>query len=238
MLFDYDRSLFDFDLPRSSVERAIFRFKKMLPDYVFATVQMEGNPFTFPEVKTLLDGVTVGGHKLSDMQQVLNQKDSCNLLVEMLNNETFDSSNQAVWMELNRKVAKGEALIEGVFRDGHVGIGGTEFRPPDASELPQVFLEECEQLSRLSNPIEMAYAYSAWAAVNQFFWDGNKRTGRLIMNGILMKNGFDSLAIPAKSQLEYNQACLELYDERNANALFELMRDRHIEITKSQGLTR
>lgn len=46
--------------------RAVFRAKKILEGLVYDTVALEDNPFTFPEVKTLLDGITVGGHKLSD----------------------------------------------------------------------------------------------------------------------------------------------------------------------------
>ncbi|CZR83213.1 hypothetical protein CDFC105_43918 [Clostridioides difficile] len=36
---------------------------------------LENNPFTFPEVQTLLDGITVGGHKLSDQNQILTVND-------------------------------------------------------------------------------------------------------------------------------------------------------------------
>ena len=35
----------------------------MLPEYVWDAGVLEGNPFTFPVVKTLLEGVTVGGAK-------------------------------------------------------------------------------------------------------------------------------------------------------------------------------
>ena len=31
----------------------------MLPEYVWDAGVLEGNPFTFPEVKTLLEGVTI-----------------------------------------------------------------------------------------------------------------------------------------------------------------------------------
>ena len=48
--------------------------KKMLPEYIFDTAQMENNPITFPEVKTLMDGVTIGGHKISDVEQVISIK--------------------------------------------------------------------------------------------------------------------------------------------------------------------
>ena len=58
-------------VPSHSVKRACFRFKEMLPEFVWDASFLEGNPFTFPEVKTLLDGVTIGGQKVSDQEQVL-----------------------------------------------------------------------------------------------------------------------------------------------------------------------
>ena len=39
--------------------RALFFAEKSRVDFVYNTIALEGNPFTYPEVKTLLDGVTV-----------------------------------------------------------------------------------------------------------------------------------------------------------------------------------
>ena len=36
----------------------------MPPEYVSDTAQLENNPLTFPEVKTLIDGITVGENLL------------------------------------------------------------------------------------------------------------------------------------------------------------------------------
>jgi Fic family protein len=35
----------------------------------------------------------------------------------------------------------------------------------------------------------------------QFFYDGNKRTGRLMMNGVLLTNGLPVINLPASKQL-------------------------------------
>jgi hypothetical protein len=37
-----------------------------LAEYVWDAAVLEGNPLTYPEVQTLLDGITVGGRKISD----------------------------------------------------------------------------------------------------------------------------------------------------------------------------
>ena len=40
----------------------------MLPEYIFDTSQLEDNPLTFPEVKTLIDVITICGHKVTPCQ--------------------------------------------------------------------------------------------------------------------------------------------------------------------------
>jgi hypothetical protein len=64
--FQWNRASVPREVPRASLERVVFRFRRMLPEYVWDAGVLEGNPFTFPEVKTLLEGVTVGGRKLQE----------------------------------------------------------------------------------------------------------------------------------------------------------------------------
>ena len=66
------------------MRRALFRANKVLAGIVHDTVALEGNPFTFAEVKTLLEGVTVGGHKVEDADQVVNQAASWRLLFDLV----------------------------------------------------------------------------------------------------------------------------------------------------------
>ena len=50
---------------------AVAPMNKVLAGIVHDTVALEGNPFTFPEVKTLLEGVTAGGHKAEDADRLI-----------------------------------------------------------------------------------------------------------------------------------------------------------------------
>jgi len=86
--YRWDQSAVPRDVPRFSVERAVWRFHRSLPEYVWDAAVLEGNPFTYPEVQTLLDGITVGGRKISDEQQVLNLAEAAN---ELLMSHGFDA---------------------------------------------------------------------------------------------------------------------------------------------------
>ena len=86
--FRWDRSAVPTSVPAHSLERVCFRFHKMLPEFVWDASVLEGNPFTFPEVKTLLDGVTIGGRKISDQEQILNLAESSKRLLAMVKRQT------------------------------------------------------------------------------------------------------------------------------------------------------
>ena len=61
--------------------------------------------------------------------------------------------------------------------------------------------------------------YAAPATRTQFYFDGNKRTARLMMSGELMAHGFDVVSIPNARRLEYNVALDELFTTDSATAL-------------------
>lgn len=185
--------------------------KKDKIDYVYNTSALEGNAMTYPEVQTLLEGVTVGGHKLSDEQQVLNQNRSVGLLFEMIEKSTFILDKKTL-CDLHALVAREEALSWGAFRSASVNIGGTDYLPPSYKELDTIFEEGVSTLKMIDDPIFRALTYFLFGARTQFFFDGNKRTSRLIMNGILLDSGLPILNIKAKDKLEFNTKMIAFYD--------------------------
>jgi len=185
--------------------------KKDRVDFIYNTSALEGNAMTYPEVATLLDGITIGGHKLSDEQQILNQNRSLTLLFEMIEKEQFILDKPTL-LKLHKKVAFEEALSWGEFRSSGVNIGGTEYIPPKSSELDMIFQEGIQEIKKISNSIMRAITYFLFGAKNQFFYDGNKRVSRLFMNGILLQNGYPILNIKAKDKLEFNIEMIKFYD--------------------------
>lgn len=139
---------------------ALFTFKTHMAGFVWDAAQLENNPYTFVEVKTLLDGVTVGGHKVSDTEQVLNLADSAKKLIELVQFGRFDLDKKTFTL-LNGIIARNEALEWGVFRgEGeelhynarvHLGELGTHFPPATeagAPELNRIFAAGVAQIKR------------------------------------------------------------------------------------------
>ena len=229
----WKRAIFPLVMDASSTARAVKRFQKSLPQFVWEAAQLEGNPFTFPEVQTLLDGITVGGRKISDAQQILGLRDSMRLLCEEVLADSFNST-KSMACQFNALIARDEALEWGHFRgegkersNVSVNLGATSWQPKPTEAGGQNLIETFEQgistLSTLCDPIERAFALKLFMAREQFFFDGNKRTARAMMNGVLMINGFDGLSIPASKQLAYNQAMARFYPSGEATEMMQVL---------------
>nr|WP_155081628.1 Fic family protein [Piscirickettsia salmonis] len=191
-------------------KKAVFFAKRQLAEFVYDAVNLEGINYTLPEVQTLLDGITVGGHKLNDQTIALNQAEAWKCLFSSIENKNFSLGKDFV-CELHHIAGKEEALEWGRFRSGMVSIAGTDYTPPKASELDHQWAVMVEASTKIQDIYDRAIFIFLEMARNQFFYDVNKRMGRFIMNGILLSNGYPAINLPAKRQLEFNQLMLGFY---------------------------
>lgn len=206
---------------------AYYRLKKLMPEFVWDITWLEDNPYTFLEVQTLIEGITVGGYSLSDQKQVLNQFESLKYLMKLIKQDNF-KFDQANILTAHNIIAEGEALKWGCLRDGEVRIGGTEHKPPLAAELNELQLNGIDEISHIANPFERALVYFCFGSINQFFYDGNKRTSRWVMNAILMSHGYNYISIPADKKQVFDQAMVDFYNTKDANGIMRFLMDCYI----------
>lgn len=224
-------------LDKSTTERSLVRFKAVLPSHVWDAAALEGNTFTLPEVQTLLDGITVGGRRQDEADQVLALAESSEALMEMVRDASFRMDRPTI-NRIHHLVARFEALDAGEFRGegsvqggGLVNLGGQgEFQATGSDgggeELRREFDAAIRYLETADlHPAERAIAYFGIGTFHQFFFDGNKRTSRLMMNGWLMSQGYDAISIPAARRLELNQHLITLYTSKDATELMRFIVD-------------
>ena len=195
-----------------------------VPSLVHEAVNLEGIVITLPEVQTILDGVTVGGHKVSDQNIIINQAKTWKRLFQLIDGNAFDFS-KPIALELHAIAAKEEAFEWGVFRTGNVTIGGTEYEPPNPETLDEVWLKIELEVAQIQDIYDRAAAAFLRMARSQFFWDVNKRMGRFMMNGILLDAGYPVINVPVKKQLEFNQLMLEFYASNDMKKMFIFLRN-------------
>ncbi|MFI4955547.1 MAG: Fic family protein [Gammaproteobacteria bacterium] len=204
-------------------KKALFFAKRELPVMVCDAVNLEGINYTLPEIQTLLDGVTVGGHKLSDEQITLNQAKAWNYLFAAVEANQF-SLTKEFSCQLHAIAAKEESLEWGCFRSGAVTIAGTDYTPPGANKLDELWSEMLMQAKKITDIFDKAIFIFLQMARYQFFYDVNKRMGRFMMNGILLDHGLPAINLPAKRQLEFNKLMLDFYPSGDISPMTAFMK--------------
>ncbi|NKZ04903.1 Fic family protein [Actinomadura latina] len=79
----------------------------------------------------------------------------------------------------------------------------------------------------ITDVTEQALAYFLFAALQQFYFDGNKRTGRAMMNGHLMMHGIDGISVPVARRQEFDSEMAHFYLERDATRMLAFLLSCH-----------
>lgn len=203
--------------------KAIFYAKRSIAQIVTDVVNLEDINYTVPEVQTLLDGITVGGHKIQDELITLNQINAWRYLFSSLENNTFSVSKEYLF-KLHTFVANQEALTWGEFRTGSVTISGTSYIPPEAKVLPKIWDEILDQLDKYRDIYDKSIYLFAEMARTQFFFDGNKRTARMMMSGVLLDNGYPMINVSAKDKTRFNSLMIDYYESHDITELNKFLK--------------
>ncbi|PYI50937.1 MULTISPECIES: death-on-curing protein [Paenibacillus] len=195
-------------------QQSVFLAKKKWDENIYCGMKMENRNITFPQTRTILNGVNVPGVTLDDIQAVLNMRDAWRYLVT-----TIDEPTTLTYIcKLDVYVARNEALEWGVLRTGRIGIPGTDDVPPltVSGEIEQ---ELSVLLSADMTNTERAITAFLWGARRQMFWDGNKRTSLLLANKLLMEKGNGMLTITEKNMEKFNELLTAYYNTNDMRAI-------------------
>ena len=205
-------------------EESLFLAKKKWDENVYCGMRMENRAVTFPQTKTILQGVNVPSVQLNDIQAILNMRDAWQFLLGSLDQPvTLD-----YLCKINDYIARGEALEWGKLRTGSVMISGTDYLPPVPS-ADAVAAELAEILAADTSATAKALEAFVWGARGQFFWDGNKRTSMTLANKILIAAGVGFLTITDRHMEQFNTLLVEYYNTGESEALKDFLYENTIQ---------
>jgi len=180
--------------------------KNFLIEFAFNTTSMEGNTINLEEAKNLLqEGLTPKDRTLREIYDLQNTE---KVFFELYKSEFKEELSDDLIISIHKK------LMENI--DARTGYRKTDIRVIrsnfDATPAPYVktdmdlLLKWYNQDKNKLHPLVLAVIFHHKFEKIHPFMDGNGRTGRILLNYILLKQGYPPLIIHKKTRKEYLDA--------------------------------
>lgn len=188
---------------------------------------IEGNTLTITETKVILeDGLTIGkGKSLREHLEVINHKEAIDYIEDIVN-KNIDISERVI-RDLHSIILKSiDNKNAGEYRKVNVLISGSQHKPVEhflVEEKMRELIDWYKENKDKIHPIELAAQFHFKYVYIHPFIDGNGRTARLLMNLILMRNGYPITVIKTDERDEYMRALEEASVEKNINDFIKII---------------
>ncbi len=153
---------------------------------------IEGNTLSLRETQLVIEyGLTVGGHRLREYLEATNHAAAFAELVQLADAATPLTTDTI--LHLHQFVMQQILPRAGYWRTGPVTVRGVALVPPAAHQVPQLMEHWVAWVNGPGRDYEpvlrAAIAHHGFEAVHPFE-DGNGRVGRLLLNLLLMREGY------------------------------------------------
>lgn len=197
---------------------------------------LEGNTLSRRETALVVEkGLTVGGKTLVEHLEASNHARALDFVQKQVSRPASDLSNRDI-LDIQQLILKGiDDHHAGHFRNIPVRISGSQVVLPNPLKVADLMDEFVEWLgsSTDQHPVELAAEAHYRLVTIHPFVDGNGRTARLLMNLLLMMQGYPPAIIRTRDQLRYLSALEKAQLGGTKDDFFKLIAaavDRSLEI--------
>ncbi len=183
--------------------------------------QIEGNTYSLLETEKLfLERESAKNKSKEETQMLLNHKDALNYLLQ--NKNLAENLSLRVIEEVHSLLIKDLGVSKNI-RSRGVGITGTAYKPLDNEfQIKEYLVKMCDLINSKENGFEKALLAIVLISYIQPFEDGNKRTGRMIGNALLINNNACPLSYRSVDSMDYKKAIILFYEQNNLTAFKRL----------------
>ena len=193
-------------------------------EFTYNSNAIEGNTLTLKETALVLEGVTVDQKPLKDHLEAVGHRDAF-LYIEDIAKKDVPLS-EFVIKNIHSLVLIDQPEDRGVFRKIPVRIAGAYTEPVQPYMIEPRIAElicENEKRKKAMNAIErIARFHLEFEGIHPFI-DGNGRTGRLIMNLDLIRQGYPPINVKYADRRKYYGAFDAYYRDGDASVMIGLI---------------
>ncbi len=202
-------------------------YERITIELSWKSSQMEGNTYSLIDTEILLkDGKKAKGKTTEETQMILNHKQAIEYIFDA--QKSFKKITMHQIENVHQLLAKNLGIKKGL-RSRPVGIIGTAYRPPDNQHEVREYIEKAVKvINEQKNALVKSLLVILLISYIQPFEDGNKRTARLLGNGILLAHAYCPLSYRNVDEAEYKKAMIIFYEQHSAKMFKELFIDQYI----------
>lgn len=192
-------------LPSSAVDKLRQQFEI---EMTYNSNGIEGNSLTLKETYLVVsEGITVKNKPLKDHLEAKDHYEALEFIVELVEHKKPQTVSEQLIRTLHQIVVRDtEKEWAGKYRNSNVIITGAKHRPPDAIAVPLKMAEFIQWFGKNEgklNTIELAaLIHHKFVNIHPFF-DGNGRVGRLLMNVVLLRQGYPLSVVLKNDRKKY-----------------------------------
>ena len=198
--------------------------EEFMIEFTYNSNAIEGNTLTLKETAMVLEGMTIDQKPLKDHLEAVGHRDAFLYIQDIAKQDV--PLSEFVIKNIHSLVLMNQPEDKGVFRKIPVRIMGAYTEPvqpyliePKMTEL----LASNEERKATMNVIErIARFHLEFEGIHPFI-DGNGRTGRLIMNLDLIRNGYPAINVKFSDRKKYYDAFDAYYRDGSADAMTDLI---------------
>lgn len=198
--------------------------KRFIANYVFESNALEGNSLTLKNVSEIVFENRISTGK--DLREVYDAQNSYNLFL-FLQKTRQELSHQLIIKIHSLLVKNIDDRID--YRTVPVVLLGKNIELPNPREVPkkmEELLSWHQENKEKMHPLELAFRFHALFERIHPFCDGNGRTGRFLMNYILIRGGYFPVIIRKTSRERYIKA-LEAADNGHWDKLARFVLEKY-----------
>ena len=208
-------------LTQGEVERLAEEF---MIDFTYNSNAIEGNTLTLKETALALEGMTIDQKPLKDHLEAVGHRDAFLYVQDVAKQEL--PLSETVIKNIHALVLMNRPDDKGVYRRIPVRIMGAYTEPvqPYMIELRMTELLSANEARKntMTDIERIALFHLEFEGIHPFI-DGNGRTGRLILNLDLIRNGYPPINVKFTDRKRYYDAFDAFYKDIDATPMIELI---------------
>ena len=203
--------------------------EEFLVEYTYNSNAIEGNTLTLRETDMVLRGITIDKKPLKDHLEAIGHKDAFNYMVDLVKEKK--ELSESIIKQLHTLVLADKPEDRGIYRRVAVRIMGAKHstaNPLSISDKIYNLIEEFNADKETNIIKKLALFHIKFEAIHPFI-DGNGRTGRLLVNFELMKNGYPPIDIKYSDRKAYYDAFDAYHENHDLSAMENLFAEYVLE---------